>query len=422
MANNWPRLSLLEAGVALIDCEHRTPPANSGGYPYIAIPQVKQGRLNLSDCRRITSAHFVEWTRKAKPQPNDVILSRRCNPGETAFVPPGLECALGQNLVLLRADESKLFPPFLRWLVRGSEWWEQVGKFINVGAVFDSLRCADIPQFRLSIPPLHEQRRIADILGTLDGKIELNTYTNETLEAMARAIFRSWFIAFDPVHAKAEGRRPVGVDSTTARLFPESFEDSALGKVPKGWNVKALDEIANFVNGLALQKYPAADDSFLPVIKIAQLRVGNTSNADRANLQVPLPFVIGDGDLLFSWSGSLEVRIWCGGKGALNQHLFKVTSSEFPRWFVYQWLLEHLPGFQAIAAAKATTMGHIQRHHLHSALVTVPDKPILDAASKMIEPVMNRIIANNLQSRDLAATPSCCYPSYYRVNCGPELS
>lgn len=153
----WREMTLHEAGVTLIDCDHRTPPAATRGYPYVAIPQLKEGRLDISDVRRISQEHFVEWTKKAKPRHYDVILSRRCNPGETAHVPARLECALGQNLVLLRSDGTKLFPPFLRWLVRGPEWWEQIGKFINVGAVFDSLKCADIPNFRLPIPPIPEQ-------------------------------------------------------------------------------------------------------------------------------------------------------------------------------------------------------------------------------------------------------------------------
>ena len=111
MAGEWKRTSLREAGVTLIDCDHRTPPAADSGYPYVAIPQLKEGRIQLDGVRRIAPEHFAEWTRKAKPQHHDVILSRRCNPGETAYVPAGLECALGQNLVLLRADGKKLFPP-----------------------------------------------------------------------------------------------------------------------------------------------------------------------------------------------------------------------------------------------------------------------------------------------------------------------
>lgn len=154
--------------------------------------------------------------------------------------------ALGQNLVLLRADGQTIYPPFLRWLVRGPEWWNQVGQFINVGAVFNSLKCADIPKFEMSIPPLDEQRAIAHILGTLDDKIELNRRMNETLEAMARAIFQSWFIDFDPVRAKASGEsadsicQRLGLTPELLALFPDSFDDSELGEIPLGWCVTNL--------------------------------------------------------------------------------------------------------------------------------------------------------------------------------------
>ena len=239
MAGEWKMMTLSEAGVILIDCDHRTPPAASTGFPYVAIPQLRGGRIDLSEVRRISADHFADWTRKAKPQPHDVILSRRCNPGETAYVPRGLEFALGQNLVLLRADGKSVYPPFLRWLASGPKWWEQVGKFINVGAVFDSLRCADVPKFELHIPPLPEQRAIAHILGTLDDKIELNRRMNETLEATARALFKSWFVDFDPVRAKAAGR-PTGLPKDIDALFPSAFEQSELGEIPKGWRVECL--------------------------------------------------------------------------------------------------------------------------------------------------------------------------------------
>jgi type I restriction enzyme S subunit len=248
MADKWPRLSLREANVTLIDCDHRTPPASEDGYPYVAIPQLRNGRIDLSGVRRITHEHFVDWTRKAKPSANDVVLSRRTNPGETAFVPPGLEFALGQNLVLLRADGTRVHPPFLRWLVRGPDWWEQIRKFLNVGAVFDSLKCADIPRFQLCVPPLPEQRAIAHILGTLDGKIELNRRMNQTLESIARALFKSWFVDFDPVRAKAGGRDP-GLATPFADLFPDSFEDSKLGVIPRGWAVQRLSDTAELMIG-----------------------------------------------------------------------------------------------------------------------------------------------------------------------------
>lgn len=165
------------------------------------------------------------WTRKALPQAWDAVLSRRCNPGETAFIPAGFECALGQNLVLLRSDGQRIYPPFLRWLLRSPAWWEQVRHFINVGAVFESLKCADIPNFRLPIPPLRDQERIAEILGALDDKIELNRRMNETLEGMAQAIFQSWFVDFNPVRAKPLTAAP-GMDAETAAHFPDRFRNS----------------------------------------------------------------------------------------------------------------------------------------------------------------------------------------------------
>src|SRR6266480_2156330 len=255
MKPQWDAKSLREAGISLIDCDHRTPPpvANGSGYPYIAIPQLKEGRIDLSDVRRISAEDFRDWTRKAKPQEDDVILSRRCNPGETAHVPAGLDCALGQNLVLLRSDGTKVFPPFLRWLVRSPQWWEQVNTFINVGAVFDSLKCVDIPNFKLPLPSLADQKAIAAVLGALDDKIELNRRMNTTLEAMARALFQSWFVDFDPVRAKLDGRQPAGLDPTTAALFPNEFEDSELGPIPKGWRVMTFGQ---FIKRLSVgQKY-----------------------------------------------------------------------------------------------------------------------------------------------------------------------
>lgn len=399
MASEWEALTLREAGVSLTDCDHRTPPAADTGYPYVAIPQLRGGRIELKDARRISPEHFAEWTRKAKPAADDVVLSRRCNPGETAFVSPSVEFALGQNLVLLRANGKRVHPPFLRWLTRGPQWWEQVGKFINVGAVFDSLKCADVPKFELTIPPLPEQRAIAHILGTLDDKIELNRRRNQTLEAMARALFKDWFVDFGPVRAKMEGREAyLPVDFW--QLFPDRLDDE--GK-PEGWSARPLDEIADFLNGLALQKFPASDPhNSLPAIKIAELRNGVSAKSDRASRTVPAKYIIQDGDFLFSWSGSLLAKFWTEGEGALNQHLFKVTSERYPMWFVSHWVHHHLDEFQAIAASKATTMGHIQRGHLKAAMTLCPSGDALERLGVAMAPLVEQSIHNELESRRLA--------------------
>ena len=288
------KMKLNEAGVTLIDCDHKTPTAQTSGYPYVGIPQLKNGHIRLDGARLISEEDFVLWTKKAKPKHNDVILSRRCNPGESAYVPEGLEIALGQNLVLLRSNGSVIYPPFLRWLVQGNEWWKQVNKFLNVGAVFNSLKCKDIPNFNLTIPSLNEQKRITDILSSLDNKIELNNKVNQTLESITQAIFKSWFIDFDPVRAKIaaklEGKNPEraamcaisGKSETeleqmpeddfaelqaTAALFPDELVESELGEVPKGWEVGKLQEVIDLNPRRTLKK-----DSLAPYLDMKNVR------------------------------------------------------------------------------------------------------------------------------------------------------
>ena len=270
MGSEWKYQKLKDVGIQLIDCVHKTPPAVTNGYPYIAIPQMKSGCIDFSaDPRLISKEHLEEWSIKAKPQQDDIILSRRCNPGETAYVAGDVDFALGQNLVLLRSTGIDVFPPFLRWLVRGPEWWAEIGKYINVGAVFNSLRCTDIPNFELLIPPLPEQKAIAHILGSLDDKIELNRRMNRTLENIAQVLFKSWFVDFEPVidnalragipipeelAERAEVRRKALAAGTANREagkeFPAAFQfTERMGWIPEGWEVSTIGEEATAVGG-----------------------------------------------------------------------------------------------------------------------------------------------------------------------------
>jgi len=286
----------------------------------------------------------------------------------------------------------------------------------------------------VTIPPLNEQQRIAQILGSLDDKIELNRRMNKTLEGLARAIFKSWFVDFDPVRAKADVCRehPRWTNAQVSRaacptlkpeiaeLFPDEFVDSELGKIPKEWRVAGLDEIATFLNGLALQKFPPDGDDFLPVIKIAQLRKGSTEGADKASTNIDEAHIVEDGDVLFSWSGSLECVLWTGGLGALNQHLFKVTSDQFPKWFYYLWIHEHLPDFRHIAAGKATTMGHIQRHNLSDAKVILAPQEFMEQADEIIAPMLTGAIDRALESCTLADLRDALLPRLISGELSPK--
>ena len=262
------------------------------------------------------------------------------------------------------------------------------------------------------LPPLDEQRTIAGVLGALDDMIEQNRRTARSLERLAQAIFRAWFVDFEPVKAKAAGAASFpSVPQLVFDALPTRFVDSGIGAVPEGWEVKSITAIATFLNGLALQKYPPrGDGEDLRVIKIAELRKGSAEGAAWANGDVAERYVIGDGDLLFSWSGTLETAFWFGGKGALNQHLFKVTSSRFPSWFCFLWIRQHLPWFHAIAASKATTMGHIKRGHLQETQVVVPPEEILDAANEVIGPIYDLFGQLMIETRKLAALRDVLLP------------
>jgi len=283
---------------------------------------------------------------------------------------------------------------------------------MNSDSAVPGLNRSAVHSLRIQVPIyIEEQRAIAAILSSLDDKIELNRRTNATLEESARALFKSWFVDFDPVRAKMEGRQPEGIDSEMVALFPDRLVESTLGPIPEGWKIKPLDEVADFLNGLALQKYPAEDSKYLPAIKIRELRQGYADEtSDKISPKVDPHYIVYDGDVIFSWSGSLLVDIWSGGVGALNQHLFKVSSEIYPRWFYYFWVVHHLQDFQRIAEGKATTMGHIQRHHLSTVMTCVPPRLLLQAMSRIMEPILDERLGRDANSRTLTTTRDTLLP------------
>ncbi len=230
-----------------------------------------------------------------------------------------------------------------------------------------------------------DQRRIASILSSLDRKIELNNKINADLEEMAQAIFKNWFVDFEPFK---NGK----------------FVDSELGMIPEGWKVGRLTEIASYMNGLAMQKFPPENnEDSLPVLKIKELGQGFCgTDSDRCSCNIKDECKIHNGDVIFSWSGTLLVDVWCGGDCGLNQHLFKVTSKDYPKWFYYYWTKHHLQEFIHIAKDKAVTMGHIKRGHLEEAMVVIPDNDSMEKAHELFEPILGKMISLRLESSRLS--------------------
>jgi type I restriction enzyme, S subunit len=381
------------------------------GVPVLKIKNVRHREVDTSEVDYVTeevakdTSRFlcrtgdilISMTGSGPQAPNSIV-------GRVArFTGPSDKYLINQRVGRLVIKEpSKLDKRFLFYVLTQKEIQWRLVSIATGSANQVNISSVQVEDLQIPLPPLPEQQAIAETLGGMDNKIELNRRINQTLEAMAQAIFKSWFVDFDPVRVKVVGQYPPGLAPHIADLFPDAFEDSNLGEIPSGWQIIGLNETGSFLNGLALQKYPPKDGQSLPVIKIAQLRKGNTEGADKASSDLEPAYIVDDGDVLFSWSGSLECTLWTGGRGALNQHLFKVTSDRFPKWFYYLWIHKHLPWFRLVAAGKATTMGHIQRHHLAEAKILVPSVPLLRMMDRIIAPLIDAFVLRSLECRMLA--------------------
>lgn len=277
------------------------------------------------------------------------------------------EAVFASYLVRYQIDTSKANPEFIGHILQSPNWYDYVDAIAG-GSAQPGANAKQLGSFELALPPLEEQEAIASVLSSLDDKIDLLHRQNTTLERMAETLFRQWFVE-------------------------EAQED---------WEEKPLSNIANFLNGLACQKFPPTDAiNKLPVLKIKELSSGISENSDWATSNVKLEYIVENGDVIFAWSASLMVKVWDGERCVLNQHLFKVTSQEFPKWFYLHWCKHHLDEFISISSSHATTMGHIKRGDLDMAMVKVPKSQELALMTEQMTPLLEKQIINAKQIKTL---------------------
>ncbi|MCJ1715409.1 restriction endonuclease subunit S [Curtobacterium sp. VKM Ac-2922] len=295
--------ALQDAGVRVLDCEHKTPAAQRFGHPYIAIPDIQDGRVVLDQVRLISDDNLAEWTRRTVPIKGDILVTRRGRVGDTAPV-PDVPCAIGQNIVLLRSDGTKVHKDFLRWAVRSPEWWSEVERLLNVGAVFSSLNVKDIGRIRLSIPPIAEQQAIAEVLGALDDKIAANTALADTAEQMLRA-------EIDAAWLRSEGRSStlsdfVEINPKVAVPRTDSAVYIDMKRLPEsGWSINGFDYReprggARFRNGdtLLARITPCLENrktGFVDHLEDGQVGIGSTEFIvlrSRNDVAAPISFLL----------------------------------------------------------------------------------------------------------------------------------
>ncbi|MBH1978708.1 MAG: restriction endonuclease subunit S [Comamonadaceae bacterium] len=255
MSSEWPLVAIEDVCSLIVDCVNKTAPVVSQVTPYrmIRTTNVRNGRIDLNECRHVERETYEKWTRRSELQRGDVILTREAPIGEVGLV---IDCEgvfLGQRLMQYRANPAVLDSRFLLYSFLSPSLQHQFGSHEGSGSVVSHIRVGDCFKFKLNLPPLHIQQGVASLLGALDDRITLLRETNATLEAIAQALFKSWFVDFDPVRAKMEGRAPEGMDEATAALFPDALEESELGWVPKGWGIERLEDVLVLAYGKALK-------------------------------------------------------------------------------------------------------------------------------------------------------------------------
>jgi type I restriction enzyme S subunit len=283
--------------------------------------------------------------------------------------------------MVLRADTTKLLPMYLYFYLKSEPVIEELQMLAETrSGTFPQITFKELSNLTIPVPSIEEQEAIVAIIKCLEDKIDCNASINDNLQQQALAIFQQ-------------------------ELLQE-------GELPEGWTNGNLLDIANYLNGLAMQKFrPAEGETGLPVLKIKELRQGSCdASSELCSPSIKSEYIIHDGDVIFSWSGSLLVDLWCGGTCGLNQHLFKVTSEKYPKWFYYAWTAHHLARFVAIAADKATTMGHIKREELAKADVVIPDATSMDRIGGILQPMYDLIISNRIENRRLAALRDTLLP------------
>ena len=323
-------------------------------------------------------SHAYEFLGKSKLYGGEIIISNVGANVGTVFKCPKLpyKMSLAPNAIMLRTKGVDDF--FYYWF--SGPIGQHAIKSIVTGSAQPKFNKTTFRKIVVPVPPIAVQEKIAGYLRSIDEKIECNNRINDNLQQQALAIFQQEFLRE--------------------------------GELPDGWTSGSLLDIANYLNGLAMQKFrPADGESGLPVLKIKELRQGSCdASSELCSPSIKPEYIVHDGDVIFSWSGSLLVDLWCGGTCGLNQHLFKVTSDKYPKWFYYAWTAHHLARFVAIAADKATTMGHIKREELAKAEVVIPDAASMERIGGILQPMYDLIISNRIENRKLAALRDTILP------------
>jgi type I restriction enzyme S subunit len=323
--------------------------------------------------------------------------------GCTAIVPENNRFLHNQRIGLISVNSDEIDKMFLYHLFNTQSVRQQI-RNSSSGSKVKHTSPDRIYDVIVQLPSIPTQKRIASILSLLDSKIELNNRINAELENMAKTIYDYWFVQFNFPN---ENGRPY--KTSRGKMIWNSELNREIPDA-QGWTVGTLLDIAKYENGLPCQKFRPMGKEYLRVIKIREMNEGFSANTELVRPNIPEKAIIENGDVLFSWSASLDVRIWSGGKGALNQHIFKVSSDKYPKSFYYYQLISYLKHFKMMAENRKTTMGHITQEHLEQSCIVLPPKQLTNKLEEIIAPIFRKKINNETENQKLSETKDWLLP------------
>lgn len=419
--HEWPRKPVRELCTLIVDCVNRTAPVVERATPYrmIRTTNVRDGRIDLGECRCVEEATFERWTRRAKVLDGDVILTREAPIGEVGFANGLGSVFLGQRIMQFRPDPSKIEPRYLYYAFRSPDLQHQFGMHDGSGSVVSHIRVADCHEFKVSAPPLDQQRRVVELLGSIDDKIELNRRMNETLEAMAQAIFRDWFVDFGPVRRKLEGASdPVAImgglmpdperAAELARLFPGEFGDDEL---PLGWKAGDLSDLATTA-GESVDPTRLTEDT--PYIGLEHMprRSITLDNWEYAGKVSSQKSRFSSGQVLF---GKLRPYFHKVGiapvDGVCSTDIVVLDSrADFDRGLVACCVSSDAFVAFTDLTSSGTKMPRTSWSHMKTYDLAIADAPVRRAFSGLVGPMHQKVVSSVAENRTLAKTRDYLLP------------
>jgi type I restriction enzyme, S subunit len=386
--------SLNSLCLLVVDCPHATPKWTDSGVVVLRNQNIKGGRLDLSTPSFTDEENYHSRVKRATPKAGDIVITREAPMGDVCQIPHGLRCCLGQRQVLLRPDPAKIDARFLLFALQSPYIQHQIGWNEGTGSTVSNLRIPVLEALKIPTPSMSRQVEIASLLGAVDDRIALLRETNATLEAIAQALFKSWFVDFDPVYAKQQGIAPAGMDDATAALFPDGFESSIIGDIPAGWNVKTLEDLLVLQRGFDL---PAQDriPGAYPIIAAS----GPSGTHREAMVKGP--------GVVTGRSGVLgRVFLEFGDYWPLNTALWIKEFRAATPCYAYELL--RLLDFKAFNAGSAVPT--LNRNHIHGLPYVIPARACVEAFENIAEKLHQRVKKNEAQAQTLATLRDTLLP------------